>query len=1285
VIRFLRSPRPAGSQEEPTRSPPWRRWALRALAAVAALVTLAVVAVVVLLHSLDRPWLKGRIQGLARSSAGVDIDYRTARVDLLSGAVIEDLVVQSPVELRGVAPELLRVGRVEADWSLGSLVLARAAGTRVRRVAISDVTLTVAVDENGRTSFDALSGPPSAQGAPPGPVVPLSRQAAQFLGTAPPLGRFDVDRVALALVETDHGSVSRRTELRGLAVTLATSSAAPAEKGWRVQAGLGSPAAPLELVLTRARAGDPGAGARAKLWLTVDATSASATAALDLRMIEQTFATSVSADHWLHADAGVEFNPAAGNTRVVLRRAEAGDGAATVEADVEIPDTGGPVVHRVHGDIDAARLLRWLPPGLLPVTAEQASVQFGVDDLALGPAPHLSPTGSVAARAELSKVVLEQPAASLTVGAAKLVVGAEPGEGGAVKAHASLELGPVRLAAGANRVAGEGVVVDVDGQQAPDGVLSGVAGVRFARVEASGAFQGLARDGRVEVRAKDLRPNADDAMATRGDVGLSIELASLEARTPAARAAVEGATIRAHTALEGHAPYAVELEATLSRLRAVDRDGGLLADAPAHLDAWARDVEPDLARPAASRGAVHVAVDLGDVHASLDSTKKTDDADFTVAVDARSLAALRPVLPPPLPDQAPWERMAVRLRSTGRVEHLRGNLAVAQTAEVAIDNPAFEKVAAKSVSLKLASQGTLLQHHADLDLHAWGLALDGGAPRDDRLTLSATVDRTKPSLQLQLATEGRAATTLAASVSFDPARRAVPYSIEGHLGGLAPLAPLAATVRGLDAFDLSELDVALSAHGSLLGVVAGVAQDGTVALEPDPARTAAVEGQTDLRVAHFRWSKGDTAILTPALAWHADMHVAGARRTMESHVEVGTLHLDLGSKDVDLNGIGDSASVAVTGSLANPELEVTQKLAIRAVEQDLVPEYPLGDLAFAVTAERGHEGVIHISDLKFANGLGGTTLAVGGNVDLSEGRRTLSVTTSLTQQLERLSKIPERFQGRGNVAVEASVNSPDLLHFQVRAAVKGQEVTVSLPRTGVEIDTANGEVPITVALETGSAGVALQRTEKRSPYSMLRFADQHPLLTRSGFLSIARIKTPFVSIAPLVGNLEIDQNVVSLRQFEMGVRGGRITGQCGIDWDGPRSTLELHVRATGVQSSHGEPFDGNIAVAISAADRSIDGRAEILRIGEQHLLDLLDLQDPQHVDKSMNLVRTALNFGYPDKIRLVFDHGFASVHIELGGIAHYLFSLSDLNLPMGKMLDQMLSPVLEGPATKETP
>jgi hypothetical protein len=572
-----------------------------------------------------------------------------------------------------------------------------------------------------------------------------------------------------------------------------------------------------------------------------------------------------------------------------------------------------------------------------------------------------------------------------------------------------------------------------------------------------------------------------------------------------------------------------------------------------------------------------------------------------------------------------------------------------------------------------------------VDLHAQELAFDGGSPSDDHVTLSATVDRERPSLRFQLATEGRAATKLSGSLSFDRSRRALPYEIEGHLAGLAPLAAFAAKVHGLDAFDLSELEVGLSARGALLGVVADVVRDGTIKLEPSPARTAAVEGATDLRVAHFRWTRGDVAIMTPALVWHGEMRAVGARRTLDSRVEVGTLHLDLGSHGVDLNGISDEAGAAVIGNLADPEIEVTQRLSVRAVEQAVVPEYPLGDLAFALSAERGLEGVVHISDMRLSNGLGGTTLAVTGNVDLGEGRRTLSLTTSLTQDLASLSTIPERFKGRGKAAVEANITSPDLAHYRVRAVVKGQDVTVTLSRAGVSMETANGEVPVTVAFVVGENGVALQRSDKRSPYSMLRFADQHPLLSRSGFLSITRLKTPFVSIAPLVGNLEIEQNVVSLRQFEMGVRGGTITGQCGIDWDGPKSTLELHVRASGVQSSHGEPFDGNIAVAISAADRTIDGRAEILRIGERHLLDLLDLQDPLHVDAAMNRIRTALAFGYPDSLRLVFDHGFASAHLELGGLAR-LVSISELRgIPMGPIVDKMLAPMLVGLDSKETP
>jgi hypothetical protein len=174
------------------------------------------------------------------------------------------------------------------------------------------------------------------------------------------------------------------------------------------------------------------------------------------------------------------------------------------------------------------------------------------------------------------------------------------------------------------------------------------------------------------------------------------------------------------------------------------------------------------------------------------------------------------------------------------------------------------------------------------------------------------------------------------------------------------------------------------------------------------------------------------------------------------------------------------------------------------------------------------------------------------------------------------------------------------------------------------------------------------------------------------------LTTPVASIAPFIGNLEVEQNVIALRQFEMGVRGGWLVGECALQWDGGGSTLDAHVRASGIQSSQGEPFDGNIQVVVEANDRMIEGRAEILRMGRRHLLDMLDTADPLRVDASINGVRSALDWGYPKRIRVDFDNGFANVHLELGGLAQFL-SLGDLHgIPTGPFVDRLVAAVVHG-------
>ena len=117
------------------------------------------------------------------------------------------------------------------------------------------------------------------------------------------------------------------------------------------------------------------------------------------------------------------------------------------------------------------------------------------------------------------------------------------------------------------------------------------------------------------------------------------------------------------------------------------------------------------------------------------------------------------------------------------------------------------------------------------------------------------------------------------------------------------------------------------------------------------------------------------------------------------------------------------------------------------------------------------------------------------------------------------------------------------------------------------------------------------------------------------------------------------------------------------------------MRASDVKSSHGEPFDGNAAIIVSTRDRTVDGRAEIIRIGKRHLLDLLDLEDPHRSDAAVNRVRRALSLGYPDHVRLTFKHGFADARIELGGLAR-LVRVDELRgIPMGPLIDRIMAPL----------
>ncbi len=1239
-----------------------RRWARRALAAVALLAVLALVALVVLVRSLDRPWLKRRLVAMARARTGLDVDWTATRVGLFSGLRVDSLVVRTPPALRGEAPELLRVDGLDVAWTAGSLL----AGTpRLRALRVESLALTLVRDDDGRTSLSTIE--PHGSGAP-APPVPPSRAAADALAGAPPVGRIDVARATVTLIARAPAGPRERLRIDGLALhaTLLRDGGS-----FRVAAALGTPGAPLALAVTRTRDGVPAGEARARLWAELTASPGAASARLDVEVLSQTLSPATPISDAAHLEASARF--ADGHVAVAVNKTRLADGAATVEAEVDLPDAGPPRIERAAGAVDLPRLLALVPASLAPVEAERAQLRYRVQHLLLSASPRLDDDGSASIEGELGRVRLERAGGAVVADGGKLTVTARP-EGGVTVIHVVAPLASLALPG----FAAEGLRATADARVGRDGVLAGDATLRFGAIRVAGATRLAARDGELAVHAEELRVDADTPLATRGLLTVRARAAALDAEQAAVRADADGlaATVRAR--LTGAPPYAVDAELPIAHLRLTEARGRTLVDAPVRVALRASGVRPDAAQPRRTRAVVHADLSLGALTAALDADKAADAVDFKLRAEAGSLAVVRPLIPRDAAWSAPWDKMSLTVVSAGRVERFAAP-SLREHTELALAHAAFRgrggSLAADRLQLTTSSSGSLARHDVAVELRTRALRVAGAPQGDATVTAKLAYDGRAPSAHVTITTAGDKGPQLAldATLGFDRARRAVTYDLDAKVARLSTLGPL---LHGAPAgFDFDTLAVALKGAGSFAGLVRDVRAPLEVRFVDDPLRTLAADGTLDLTVDGLDWSRGDREVQTPHARWHAVLATDGARRLVHGTLSAGALTIDFGDHELEMRDLRDDIDGSITGDLRVGLGELDHHLAIRRVTQDLADAYRVGDVTLDLKARRDADGVVHISQLALANALGGTTLALRGGLDAGAERRSLSLRGELTQDLSRVWAAPTQLQGKGRASVQLRLDSGNLRVYHALAAVRVSGATIKLPRAGFSIESMDGEIPLTADLVLDAGGLHLLRSTSINTYSELRFADQHPLLSRPSFVSVARVVTPLATLAPLAGNLRVDNNIVSLNQLELGLRGGHVTGQCILDWRPDDATVQLRVRASDVASSHGEPFDGNAAIVVSTRDRSIDGRAEILRIGKRHLLDLLELDDPHHADAAVNRVRRALALGYPDQVRLSFKHGFANVKITLGGLAR-LVRVDELRgIPMGPVIDKVLAPL----------
>lgn len=1227
------------SAAEPSgRRSRWRRRLGYAFAALCAVLLLVLVAVVVLLRSLDHPRVKAWVQGLVRSEVGLALDYQSAQASLWSGLTVHDITVQTPAALATLAPQLLKVGVVEVKWGLGRLL---ASTERIDSIAVRDVELVVIFDAAGRSSFDfepTTPAPPSGN-APP---RPLSRLLDDLLLTPLPVRNIEIDPIRTTVLRSSAGVVQETIRVHGVRALARTGAA---KRGAKVALELGTKEQPLDLVIER-QAPAAAQTVRAKWWLLAEAEPGVASVALAMRLVEQSVAPELKVDSVVALTAAARFDEKGQRVVVTIPELAIGDGALHATAEVEQPDAASalPKIVKLEGTLDVDRMLALIPRvwlAQLPAIGG-GKLAIGVEQLQLGAVPYLLADGKLRATGTITKVRYARDNVAAEVPVVKL-----------------------DLTAGADKSLHGGVELELDG-------------AKWTAAKKGGA-EVSAGSGKVGIKCAHLR--LGPKLAT-GKLHVTVALDKLAAKSGTLTVGVDGFSLDVSGDLVEQPPYAarVVLGAEQLHLRRGERR---LLDEPFSLELDLRHVVPMLLRPIASQATAKLDAKLGTSTLSLDAKKRAESIEYTMAIDAPSLAVVAPLLGETPGLVVPWPRVGLKLRSKGAATGLDSELQIRHESSVALDHPVITsragKLAMALLQTDFKSSGSLRRHDGEMVLAFTELSRDGNRLGDGTLTSRVKLDLAAPSAHVSLTSSGSATPVLDADIDigFSRGKRLLTFDAKLKADKLVPAAPLFAAWPQLHGFALPGLAFAVEAKGSLAGFVESVGADGTPVFAADPIGKLSGGAQLGVVIAGLKWHKGDRSIETPKLTWKGTLRAEGEQRTLESDLDVDEVHFAFGPQRLDLAQLRDDLAVTLTGDPKLGQIELRDKMSLQALRQEVAPYYPTGNLELSIEAKRNKDGVIRIPRMSIHNAAGGTTLKLRGGIDLGEDRRSLSLRGSLDQDLAKVWTDKQRFVGRGTLATDVQINSGDLKLYRTASSVKITDGHLELPAQKIKLDTVDGLIPIVADVLFTRQGPKLVREGGDNSYTEVRFVDQHPLGSRHSYLTIGKIETPWANIAPLAGNLEIKHNTFSMSQLELGVRNGRVSGRCSVEWKGRDSQIQLAIRASGVQSSRGEPFDGNSAMDVSVRQHSVQGRAEILRIGRRHLLDLLDVVDPPRTDAAINKVRRALALGYPDQVRIAFNRGFASARITFGGVAS-LVRLDEIRgIPMGPIIDRALAPFLD--------
>lgn len=257
------------------------------------------------------------------------------------------------------------------------------------------------------------------------------------------------------------------------------------------------------------------------------------------------------------------------------------------------------------------------------------------------------------------------------------------------------------------------------------------------------------------------------------------------------------------------------------------------------------------------------------------------------------------------------------------------------------------------------------------------------------------------------------------------------------------------------------------------------------------------------------------------------------------------------------------------------------------------------------------------------------------------------------------AKVPNNFgqySGSGLLQMPVDITLFDAKTLALKATPKFQNLNLRGP--DLEVVQLNGKMDISEEIRL-TPKLEFLFIESQNPFARVDFENIDPYLDDANGFRLRKARFKHYEIGPLAQNVEIRQNLILLNELKADSLQGSVLGKMFIDMHPSRLKLGFLGRFSGInpellkepsrRRNTQEFLSGRMSTTFDIRKRLATGRVDVTSIGQNQLLSLIDVLDPEFKDPQMMNARRGLQIAYPKLVAIAMDQGKLDFSVTLGG------------------------------------